>query len=462
MAIVQVVVSILMFVAILIAIQKKFNPITTLLMTGTVVLLLWSIFTGYTPLGEATTGSAILDTFEYFKAVCIKYFPSGIIIMAVLGYVGYMNNLQATDLFAQFLAKPLRKLKNPYLVGALVILLGWIFVTALPSGVAIVALLFGVVYPIMRKVGLSPAASASAITIGCATYLAPGNPGTVNVLAMFDTSVTASELFAQGLPYMALYIVVAMIVYLLTAKFFDKREAAKGIINVTAEVENENVKEIKRPKWYAIFPVLPIVFTIVFSSIVAKSVVLSAVGACFLSFCIVFVVELIYTRKPQMVFSDAVHFYNGLGDGFGKAGMVGIAGMVFSAALSAVGGIQILATALTSISNMPIVAIIVFFMLVYALLFYVTGTFAISLYSIIPIVNATLTTMGRTDLIVPAVMCALLMGQCVGQCSTPISAATLFISGATGVAPTTVSKRNALPAILGGLVSMAAVLIFMV
>ena len=461
MAAVKIIISILMFVVILIAIQKKYNPITTLLMTGTVVLLLWGVFTGYTPLGDATTGSFILDTFEYFKTVCISYFPTGIIIMAVLGYVGYMNNLQATDQFAQLLAKPLRKMKNPYLVGALVILLGWIFVTALPSGVAIVALLFGVVYPIMRKVGLSAASCASAITIGCATYVAPGNPGLVNILALFDTDITASELFMEGLPYILIYIVVAMIVYLFTSKLFDKREAAKGAVITTVAAEEEN-KEFKRPKWYAIFPILPIIFTIVFSSIVAKSIVISAVGACFLSFCIVFVVELIYTRKPQEVFGDAVHFYNGLGDGFGKAGMVGIAGMVFSAALSAVGGIQLLAIMLTSIQNMPIIVIIVFFMLVYALLFYVTGTFAISMFSILPILNTTLATMGRTDLIVPTMLCALLMGQCVGQGSTPICAATLFISGATGVAPTTVSKRNAIPTILGGLISMIAVLIFAV
>ena len=461
MAIVQVVISILMFVAILIAIQKKFNPITTLLMTGTVVLLLWGIFTGYTPLGEATTGSPILDTFEYFKTVCINYFPNGIIIMSVLGYVGYMNHLKASDLFAQFLSKPLRKLKNPYLVGALVILLGYIFVTALPSGVAIVALLFGVVYPIMRKIGLSAASCASAITIGCATYMAPGNPGLVNILALFETDITASELFVKGLPYIAIYLVVAMIVYMFTSKFFDKREAAKGM--VSAEVENTaQAEEIKRPKWYAIFPILPIFFTIIFSSIVAKSIVITAVGACFLSFCIVFVVELIYTRKPREVFGDAVHFYTGLGHGFGMAGMVGIAGMVFSAALSAVGGIQVLAKALTSISNMPIVAIIAFFSLVYALLFYVTGTFAISMFTILPILNTTLVSMGRTDLIIPTMLCALLMGQNVGQGSTPISAATLFISGATGVTPTTVSKRNAIPTILGGVVAMIAVLIFAV
>lgn len=459
MEVVKIIVSILMFVIVLIAIQKKFNPVTTLLMTGTLVLVIWGIATGVGAI-DPSTGSAFMDSFEYFKTACISYFSSGgIIIMSVLGYVAYMNHLKATNLFAQFLSAPLKKIKNPYIVGALVVLLAHVFVTALPSGVAIVALLFGVVFPVMRKVGLTAAASASAITLGCASYLGPGNPGLINVLLQFGNPLSPSELFAKMLPYSLIYIVVSMIVYMFTSRFFDKHEGSKALAENAENKADEN-EGITRPKWYAVFPILPIVFTIVFSSLVAKSIVISAVGACFLSFCIVFVVELIYKRKAQETFAEATEFYKGMGHAFGMACMVGIAGTVFSTALSTVGGIQILAKMLTSISSLTPVAIIVFFSLVYALLFYVTGTFAISMFTILPILNTTFTAMGRADLILPTMMCALLVGQCIGQAVTPISAATLFISGATGVAPTTVSKRNIIPALVGGIAAMIAVLIF--
>ena len=84
------------------------------------------------------------------------------------------------------------------------------------------------------------------------------------------------------------------------------------------------------------------------------------------------------------------------------------------------------------------------------------------IFTLMPILNTMLTTAGRTDLLVPAMLCILLTAQGIGQACTPISAATLFISGATGMAPTSVSKRNALPTIAGGLVTMIAILIFMV
>lgn len=456
---VKVIISLLMFVIVLIGIQKKYNPITVLLMTGMGVILIYGGLTGITSAAN-TTGNVWLDAFEVFGEQAVSYFSSsGIIIIWVLGYVSYMNYLKASNLFAHYLSAPLRKLKNPYLVGALVILLALIFVTALPSGVAIVALLFGVVYPIMKSVGLSTYSSVSAITLGCAMYLAPGNPGLNNILVLFESPVTASDLFREGLPYLAIYVVVVMVVYIFVSKAADKRAAASQ--ETDGAVNESDAAQIDKPAWYALLPLLPIVFVLVFSSLVVKSVTISCMGACTLSFCIVFVIELIRTRKAKQVFEDTMEFYKGMGQSFAFACMVGIAGMVFSTALTTVGGIQILANMLTSITGLSILMIIVFFTIIYALLFFVTGTFAISMFSITPILYSTLTSINRPDLFVPTMLCLLLFGQAIGQACTPICAATLFISGATGIPPTAVSKRNALPSIIGGFAAMAAVLIFM-
>ena len=48
MAAIQIIVSVLMFVVELIAIQKKFNPVTTLLAVGVVVLFFWGGIMGVT------------------------------------------------------------------------------------------------------------------------------------------------------------------------------------------------------------------------------------------------------------------------------------------------------------------------------------------------------------------------------------------------------------------------------
>lgn len=464
MAALEIIISMLMFVIVLIAIQKKFHPVTTLLAVGVVVLCIWGTIMGVSG-AETSSGSFFLDAFEVFKESSLTYIAStGLTVMTVLGYVAFMDHLHATDLFAYYLSRPLKKLKNPYIVGALVIVIGFVFLCALPSGVSNVVLLFGVIYPIMRAIGLSTTSSISAITLGCAIcgYIGPANPVNALVLSQLSNATDMGNLFLTALPFIILYLIVAMIVYFVTAKIFDHKDEEKGNVVSFDEVKEFDISTFNRPKWYALFPILPLVFVIIFSSMVAKTVVLSVVAATFMSFVIVFIVELFYIRKAHETFEEAVVFYKGMGSAFGTATIVGIAGTVFSTALNMVGGISLLAGKVAETPNISIGMLLVLFTVIHAVMFYVTGSGPVCIFTLMPILNTMLTTAGRTDLLIPAAICILLVSQSIGQSCTPISAATLFISGATGVAPTTVSKRNAMPAIIGGVVTLAAIMIFLV
>ena len=109
----QIIVSVLMFVVVLIGIQKKFHPVTVLLAVGVVVLFLWGGIMGVTA-AETPSGSYWLDAFESFKDACMEYISStGLTVMTVLGYVALMDHLKATDLFAYYLSRPLRKSRAP-------------------------------------------------------------------------------------------------------------------------------------------------------------------------------------------------------------------------------------------------------------------------------------------------------------------------------------------------------------
>ena len=458
----QIIVSVLMFAVVLIGIQKKFHPVTVLLAVGVVVLFLWGGIMGVTS-AETSSGNYWLDAFESFKDACMEYISStGLTVMTVLGYVALMDHLKATDLFAYYLSRPLRKVKSPYLVGSLVILIALIFLTALPSGVSNAVLLFGVIYPIMRAIGLSKASSISAITIGCAVYLGPANPVTGLIISQLGNGTDMGTLFLTGLPYLAIYFVVAMVVYFFTSRFWDKKEQSKGQADKDEELKEFDINQITRPKWYAILPLLPLIFVVIFSTLVAKAVVMTVVGATFLSFVIVFILELIFMRKAHETFAEAAVFYKGMGSAFGTATIVGIAGTLFSTALTMVGGIELLATKVASIPNLPIAVVLVLFTVIHAVMFYVTGSGPVCIFTLLPILNTLLTTAGRTDLLIPAMLCISVVAQGIGQACTPISAATLFVSGATNIAPTTVSKRNAIPSIAGGIVALIAILIFAV
>ncbi len=462
MAVLQILVSIVMFAVVLLAIQKKFHPVTVLLSVGIVVLFFWGGILGVTG-AEESSGSFFLDAFETFKEASLTYIAStGLTVMTVLGYVSLMDHLKATDLFAFYLSQPLKKVKSPYLVGTLVILIGFVFLCALPSGVSNVVLLFGVIYPIMRSVGLSKRSAISAITIGCAIcgYIGPANPVNALVLSQLSNGATTGELFVKALPYIAVYLVVAMAVYFVSARFFDKQDARKEADNCREELKEFDLSSVERPKWYAILPILPLAFVILFS--VIPGVKLSVVAATFLAFVLVFIIELIYMRRAHETFAETSVFYKGMGSAFGTATIVGIAGTVFSTALSMVGGINMLAAKAASIPGLSVGMLLVLFTVIHAVMFYVTGSGPACIFTLMPILNTLLNETGNGDMLIPAAICILLVAQSIGQCCTPVSAATLFISGAANESPTTVSKRCAPPAIIGGIVTLIVILVFLV
>lgn len=462
MAALQIVVSVLMFAIVLLAIQKKFHPVTALLSVGIVVLFFWGGIFGVTGAAESS-GSFFLDAFEAFKESSLTYIAStGLTVMTVLGYVSLMDHLKATDLFAYYISRPLKKVKSPYLVGALVILIGFVFLCALPSGVSNVVLLFGVIYPIMRSVGLSKRSSISAITIGCAVcaYIGPANPVTALVLSQLSNVTTTGEIFVKALPYIAVYLVTAMVVYFFSARFFDKQDSKKQAAKTEEELKEFDMSAVARPKWYAVLPILPLVFVILFSAV--PGVNLSVVAATFLAFVLVFIIELIYIRRAHETFDETAVFYKGMGSAFGTATIVGIAGTVFSTALSMVGGINLLAAQAASIPGLSAGMILVLFTVIHGAMFYVTGSGPACIFTLMPILNTLLNETGHGDMLIPAAVCILVVAQSIGQCCTPVSAATLFISGAANETPTTVSKRNAPPAIIGGIVTLIVILVFMV
>lgn len=172
---VSVIFALLMLAVLVWAIMKKLQPVMVLWVIGTVVLIIIGIING-AGVAATSSGNAVLDAFEYFKECMGSQFSgNALLIMSVMGYVGYMNYLKAGDLFAVYVARPLQKLKAKYLLIGLVVFLDWIFVMILPSGIATIALLFGTLYPVMIYLGVNKMTAGAAIIIGVGVFATPAN-----------------------------------------------------------------------------------------------------------------------------------------------------------------------------------------------------------------------------------------------------------------------------------------------
>lgn len=254
--VVSVLFVIVMFVLLIWAIMKKLQLVMVLWTIGTVALILVAIINSTSPVATSR-GNMILDAFEYYKECIAKQFSTNaLIIMCVMGYVAYMNHLKAGDLFAVYVARPLKKLRIKYLVVGLVVVLDWIFVMILPSGITTIALMLGTIYPIMLYLGIERLTAGCAIIVGIGVFATPVNMFPAQMLTNLEMDLSLSEAFVKYmLPVTLIMEVFFALAYVIQSKILDKK--AEGSVN------SEEIKEIPSPdsfgipKFYALFPLIP-------------------------------------------------------------------------------------------------------------------------------------------------------------------------------------------------------------
>lgn len=453
---VKVICSLVLLLILVVAIIKKFHPVVTLWALGTLTLIIYALVTKGS-IVETSSGNAFLDAFEYFKESSASQFAgSGLIIMSVMGYVGYMNYLKAGDLFAVYVAKPLQKIKIKYLAVGLVVFLDWIFVMILPSGIATIALLFGTIYPVLIYLGISQMTAATAIVIGVGVFATPSNFFPIALIDYFKFDEGIAVLFTK---YLLPVVIIMEVVYCAFFAFWSKRCDKKAAANADQAPEIPDAKSFGIPWFYAILPVIPFVAIIGFSKLVFSSISISVVAANILSFTIAFIVRLLTAGKPvKETFNEGFEFFKSIGDSVSGVIMIIIAGTFFAGALQATGGLNIICDFLLNHISLPIPIFLIFAALLSAFMYFATGTCFLALYSVCPLV-CTAVAAGASPFIIPAFIILTIPGNLLGAAISPISAANMFAASFLDVPVTELIKRMAPPAAVAFIVSCAATFI---
>ena len=179
---------------------------------------------------------------------------SGILIMSVMGFVTYMNHLKASNLLALLAAKPLRRLKSPYVVVVLAIVVGAILKLFVPSHSGLTTLLMATIYPILIQVGVKKKTAVATVVISGAFDIGPACPITNFVVALDDVKklTTITEFFIKKqLPVTVITIILTTVVFVLINRYFDKKEKEEA--NEVMEVQE--AKDLGIPMFYAVcFP----------------------------------------------------------------------------------------------------------------------------------------------------------------------------------------------------------------
>lgn len=423
---------------------KKFYPQGVLFVAG-FLLLCTAILLKDTPiLSEKTSiGSNFLDIFQYLKDTFSKTTAGlGLTIMVVGGFAKYMDHIGASKALVKITTKPMKKLNSPYLVLALTYILGQILNIFIPSASGLGVLLMVTVYPILVSLGASPL-SATAV-IGTTACLDLGPASGNSVLAAKTANLDAALYFVKFQLPVAIFVIIAIaITHYFVQKIGDKNLAYDDSGVKTKDSIDEEESNV--PNFYAIFPIIPLVVILAFSSLFKSSIKMNVEVAMLLSITVSMVIEGIRKKTFKNTISELKIIFNSMGSQFAAVITLIVAGQFFAYGLTKVGVINSIIdwTKNAGLGVQPMILVMTAVISASSVIMGSGNAPFFAFAALAPTVAASV----NIDPVVIAMPMQLASG--IARSVSPITAVIVAVCGISGVSPFLVVRRTFLPMLVG-------------
>lgn len=442
-------ISIIFIVIVARLLLKKVYPHAVLLFSGLIMLSIAYMLGFQMPFIQESTNSGFFDLFEYIKfAFSETNAGVGLMIMAIGGFVAFIDKIGASDALVYLALKPLSFFKKyPYVLASLVIPIGQFLFICIPSAAGLGLLLMASVFPIMVNLGVSRLSAVSVITACTAFGVGPASVITASSVKIIETD-SVSHFFESQIPLMLPLTFTLMIVYFVVNKYFDKKNK-----NTEEIVLEEKEIELKVPLIYAIIPILPLIILLLFSDIFAIFDPPINLGTTtVMIFCVIvgLIFELIRTRDIKVVFQNLQLFFNGMGNIFKSVVTLIIAADIFAKGLISLMFIDGLIDSSQMLGLGSIgISIVMTLMIFMASILMGSGNAAFFAFgSLVPKITTSLG-VSTTSMILPMEYAA-----SMGRTVSPISGVLLATSEIAKVSPFDIAKRNAIPFICAMIVML--------
>ena len=333
------IIAVVFVIIVAILLVKKFYPHAVLLLSG-IAMLLVSYYLNYSvPALEKPTGFFGFDLFRYMKeSFADTNAGVGLMIMAIGGFVAYIEKIGASKSLVYIALKPLSLFKKqPYIAASLVIPIGQLLFVCIPSAAGLGLLLMASVFPILINLGVSRLSAVSVITACTAFGIGPASAITASATSIINQDAISFFLEDQ-IPLIIPLSISMMVTYYFVNRYFDKKENKKH-----KPLEKVEKLELTAPLYYAIIPILPLILLIVFSEIFSffeTPIVLDTTTAMFISLFVALIFEFFRKRNIREVLASLKIFWNGMGDIFKTVVTLIIAADIFSKGLISLGFID--------------------------------------------------------------------------------------------------------------------------
>lgn len=425
---------------------RKLNPQGVLMLSGLVMLALALILDINPITPDKPTGSIAFDLIKVIEETFIGNLSrAGLMIMAIGGYVAFMNHIQATDALVYLSMKPLGFFRRyPYLAATLTIPIGQMLFITTPSATGLGLLLVASVYPVLIGLGVS---RLSALSVIAASTLFDQGPGSANtaLAAELIGQTNVAYFISHQLPLVVPTTIVVMTLFYFNNKYFDKKEADKhNTVNEQNDTVSHTVSKPKVPLLFALLPVLPLALLILFSPYVGickPPVTLNTTTAMIFSLFVSLIFVACHKRNIRKTFEAFSSFWRGMGNVFASVVTLIVASEIFSKGLISLGFIDSLVNYSSHIglSGMTIAAVFAFIIFCAAMLM---GSGNAAFFSFGPLLPQIADRLGMP---VYSLVLPLQLSASMGRAASPIAGIIVAIAGVAGVSPIELAQRNTLP-----------------
>ena len=413
------------------------------LMTAGVFMCVIGLLCGGDGLGLAKpTGSVVFDVVRLIEETFTTTLArAGLMIMTIGGYVAFMNKIEATNALVRIASRPLRCFRRfPMVAAALTIPIGQLLFVTIPSATGIGLLLVASVYPILTSLGVSRLTALSMIAATTVFGQGPGSANTALAAELIGENYVQYFITHQ-LPLVMPTTVVVMLSFCAFNAYFDRMDRKAGKAATGTDVDEMRTLA---PRYFALFPILPLVLLIVFSpyvGLVPRPIHITTTTAMFFSLFVVLVFCLLHSRSLRVTFQAFGAFWQGMGKVFGNVVTLIVASEIFSKGLIRLDFIGNLIT-LSSGVGLGGIAIIVVFTLIIFCAAILMGSGNAAFFSFGPLMPGIASRLG-----VPAYALVLptQLASSMGRAASPIAGVIVAMAGLAGVSPMELARRNAAP-----------------
>lgn len=464
---------------------KKVHAASAIFAVG-VLLLMIAAATGRIEYSSAKfdpSGNAFYDELLIIESLFkSRYAGTGMAIMVLFGFVGYMRHIGADAKTVVALSKPLRRFHGSYWLVPLGFLVGTLLSLVVPSASALSLLLVATLMPALIAAGLSPLTVGAIIVTSSTIAPSPLEAGLIQGAALTDMTVTEFVFDNVAKSTIPALIVIAF-THMWWQRRCDIKDAAKKQAELTAKVgapslddaphtaaelqESESDRRVREaveraeglPGFYAVLPLLPLVLIIV-SAILNRMDLISfeadILPVTVVSLMLTMIIEATRLKNINYAVDSLKEFFAGLGEA--AAGVVAliVAAAVLVEGITQMGVIEGL-TNLAQKSSGAAVLMVIVFVAATALMALVTGSGVAPYFAFSEMVPGLA---AETSIHAPQMLTSIWSASNLMRQGSPVNAAVIIVAGALNVNPIDLVRRTMVPMLAGTIASVIFAFLF--